>query len=80
MSVLLLTEKDVADLLTMKDVVDACEKTFANWGEGKVVCPSKVTLELGEDAGKEIPSAFIRQRAPKGDHGFSVRRLTDFHG
>lgn len=50
MSVLLLTEKDVADLLTMKDVVDACEKTFANWGEGKVVCPSKVTLELGEDA------------------------------
>lgn len=50
MSVLLLTKKDVEELLTMKDVVEACEKTFADWGEGKVVCPSKVTLELGEDA------------------------------
>jgi len=50
MGVLLLSEKDVKELLTMKDVIDACEKTFTNWGDGKVVCPAKVTLELGEDA------------------------------
>ena len=50
MGVILLTEKDVKDLLTMKDAIEVCEKTFANWGEGKVVCPAKVTLELGEDA------------------------------
>lgn len=50
MSVLLITQDEVTELLSMKDVVDACEKTFSNWGEGKVVCPSKVTLELGEDS------------------------------
>lgn len=50
MSVLLITREDVKDLLSIKDVIDACEKTFANWGEEKVVCPAKVTLELGEDA------------------------------
>lgn len=50
MSVLLISQEDVKDILTMKDVVEACEKTFENWGEGKVVCPTKVSLELGEDA------------------------------
>lgn len=48
--VLLINADEVKQLLSMKDVVEACEKTFANWGEGKVVCPTKVTLELGEDA------------------------------
>lgn len=40
----------VHELLTMKDTVDACEIAFRDWGNGEVVCPTKVTLELGEDA------------------------------
>jgi len=50
MSVLMITQEEVNELLSMKDVVGACENTFAEWGEGRIVCPSKVTLELGEDA------------------------------
>ncbi len=40
----------VRSLLTMKDTVDACEDAFAGWGKGEVICPTKITLELGEDA------------------------------
>ena len=40
----------VHELLTMKDTVGACEIAFHDWGNGEVVCPTKVTLELGEDA------------------------------
>lgn len=40
----------VRQLLTMKDTVDACEEAFDGWGRGEVICPPKITLELGEDA------------------------------
>ena len=40
----------VENLLTMKDAVAACEEAFRDWGNGEVVCPTKITLELGEDA------------------------------
>lgn len=40
----------VRKLLTMKDTIEACETAFRDWGNNKVVCPTKVTLELGEDA------------------------------
>jgi ornithine cyclodeaminase/alanine dehydrogenase len=34
----------------MKDTVAACEEAFDGWGRGEVLCPTKITLELGEDA------------------------------
>ena len=42
--------KSVASVLTMRDTLDACEVAFRDWGAGEVVCPTKITLELGEDA------------------------------
>ncbi|MDR3332927.1 MAG: ornithine cyclodeaminase family protein [Synergistaceae bacterium] len=47
--VLLLTEEQVKELITMKEVVDACEKTFRGMGEDRIVNPTKVTLDLGID-------------------------------
>lgn len=40
----------VKKLLTMKDTIDAVEDAFNGWGRGEVICPTKITLELGEDA------------------------------
>lgn len=34
----------------MKDIVEICEKTFQGFGEGTVVNPTKVNLDLGETA------------------------------
>ena len=50
MPVTLISADDVRELLTMKDTIEACELAFADWGVGEVVCPPKITLELGEDA------------------------------
>ena len=50
METLLLSQKDVAQLLTMKDVVEIVENTFRGMGEGTVVNPTKVGLDLGEVA------------------------------
>ncbi|MDR1884823.1 MAG: ornithine cyclodeaminase family protein [Synergistaceae bacterium] len=47
--VLLLSEEQVCSLITMKEVVDACERTFKGMGEERVVNPTKVTLDLGID-------------------------------
>lgn len=47
---LLLSEQDVRALLPMEDVVAAVEKTFQGMGDGTVVNPSKVNLDLGESA------------------------------
>ena len=46
----LINADTVQELLTMKDTVDACEIAFRDWGNNEVICPTKVTLELGEDA------------------------------
>lgn len=45
---LLLSQSDIEAVLTMKDVVDICDKTFAGFGEGTTICPAKVGLDLGE--------------------------------
>ena len=45
--VLLLGEDQVRSLISMKDVIDACEKTFLGMGTERVVNPTKVTLDLG---------------------------------
>ena len=45
---LLLTEQDVIDLLSMEEIVNAVEKAFRGLGEGTVINPTKVILDLGE--------------------------------
>jgi len=47
---LLLSQSDIESVLSMKDVVEICEKTFAGFGEGTTVNPTKVGLDLGEPA------------------------------
>ena len=47
---LLLSQSDIEMVLTMKDVVEICDKTFIGFGEGTTICPSKVGLDLGETA------------------------------
>ncbi|MDL2263613.1 ornithine cyclodeaminase family protein [Synergistaceae bacterium OttesenSCG-928-I11] len=50
MPVTLINADEVKKLLTMKDTVEACELAFTDWGNGVAICPTKITLELGEDA------------------------------
>ena len=50
MGTLLLSQQEIQDLISMKDVVDVVEKTFRGMGEGTVVNPTKVGLDLGEIA------------------------------
>ena len=47
---MLLSQKEVQSLITMKDVVECVDKTFQGMGEGTVVNPTKVNLDLGETA------------------------------
>ena len=47
---LLLSQSNVEAVLTMKDVVEICDKTFVGFGEGTTICPTKVGLDLGESA------------------------------
>lgn len=47
---LLLNQDDVKNLITMKEVVDICNKTFQDMGNKKVVNPTKVLLDLGESS------------------------------
>ena len=44
----ILTYDEVESLITMKDCVERCEKTFYGMAEGTVINPTKVTLDLGE--------------------------------
>ena len=50
MDTVLLSQQDIQSVLTMKDVVEIVEKTFKGMGEGTVVNPTKVGLDLGEVA------------------------------
>lgn len=47
---LLLSQSDIESVLSMKDVVEICEKTFAGFGKGTTINPTKVGLDLGETA------------------------------
>lgn len=44
---LLLSEDQVRSLITMEEVICVCEKTFEGMGNGHIVNPTKVTLDLG---------------------------------
>lgn len=47
---LLLSQADIQQLITMRDVVAVCDETFKGFGEGTTINPAKVTLDLGESA------------------------------
>jgi len=46
----LLSKSQVQSLITMSEVLDAVEKTFKGMGDGTVINPTKVNLDLGETA------------------------------
>ena len=48
MDTLLLSKDDIQKLITMDDVIEIVEETFRGMGEGTVVNPAKLTLDLGE--------------------------------
>jgi len=47
---MLLSQKEIESLVTMKDVVECVDKTFQGMGNGTVINPTKVNLDLGETA------------------------------
>lgn len=54
MDTLLISQEQIKELVTMKDVVEICDKTFKGFGDGTVINPTKVNLDLGETS--EYPS------------------------
>lgn len=50
MDTLLLGKWDIEELINEKDVVEIVDRTFKDFGEGKVVNPAKIGLDLGETA------------------------------
>lgn len=46
----LLSQQEIKQVITMKDIVDICEKTFEGFGNGTTINPTKVNLDLGEAA------------------------------
>ena len=56
---LLLSQEDVKKLITMKDVVEIVDKTFQGLGEGTVINPTKVNLDLGETASYPAYNGFM---------------------
>ena len=46
----LLSQEEIKSLVTMKDIVECVDKTFQGMGDGTVVNPTKVNLDLGETA------------------------------
>ncbi len=47
MALQLINADQVKSLLTMEDTLKVCEETFKGWGDGTVLCPPKIHLELG---------------------------------
>lgn len=50
MNTLLLSKSDISKLISMKEVVDICDKTFKGFGDGTTLNPPKVNLNLGDSA------------------------------
>jgi len=46
----LISESQIRELISMKEVIEAVDKTFAGYANGTVVNPTKVTLDMGESA------------------------------
>ena len=56
---LLLTKKDIKKCLDMSKCLDIVEQVFKAHGEGKVVMPAKLGLDLGETSGWPSYDAFM---------------------
>ena len=50
MSTLLLNKTDIQKLITYKEVVEACDKTFKGFGDNTTLNPPKVNLNLGDSS------------------------------
>jgi ornithine cyclodeaminase/alanine dehydrogenase len=48
MDTILLSQEQIKGFISMKEVVEICDKTFQGFGEGTVINPTKVNLDLGE--------------------------------
>ena len=48
MGTLLIKQKEIGELLSMQEVIDAVERTFRGMGEGRVINPTKLHLDLGD--------------------------------
>ncbi len=48
MGTLLITQKEIGELVSMPEVIDAVERTFKGMGEGTVINPTKLHLDLGD--------------------------------
>lgn len=48
MKTLLLDESTMKRLLTMREAIDICDKTFADLALGNTLNPAKVNLNLGD--------------------------------
>ena len=48
MNTLLLCKSDIEKLISMKEVVDICDKTFQGYGDGTTLNPAKLNLNLGD--------------------------------
>jgi ornithine cyclodeaminase/alanine dehydrogenase len=55
----LLSQQDIKQVITMKDVVEICDKTFKGFGEGTTINPTKVGLDLGETASYPAYEGFM---------------------
>ncbi len=56
---MLLSQEEVQSLVSMKDVVECVDKTFKGMGDGTVINPTKVNLDLGEAAPFPAYSGFM---------------------
>jgi len=50
MSTKLLSQEEIKGLIGIKEIVEICDKTFQGLGDGTVINPTKVLLDLGETA------------------------------
>jgi len=48
MSTKLINQKTIKELASMKEIVEICDKTFQGLGDGTVINPPKLNLDLGE--------------------------------
>ncbi|MER2147056.1 MAG: ornithine cyclodeaminase family protein, partial [Aerococcus urinaeequi] len=56
---LLLNVKDIRGLVDMAETVNIVERTYHEMGQGKVINPSKVNLDLGETGNYPFYDGFM---------------------
>ncbi|MBP3737373.1 MAG: ornithine cyclodeaminase family protein [Lachnospiraceae bacterium] len=55
MGALLLSESDIGELISMRDVIDIVDRTFADLGRGRTISPAKLSLNLGDSEPTFLP-------------------------